>query len=104
MTYPNYVDKIKEFLLELFFPSFCLGCKKEGTYLCQDCKATLEISQYNYCLCNKNPLRLAPLAQGKLQGKCPRCQDKKLTGVYSALPYKERALTKKLIHQFKYEP
>lgn len=92
---------IKNFLLELFFPSFCLGCKKEGFYLCQDCQSTLEISEYNYCLCNSNPLRLLA---GSQKGKCPSCQDKKLAGLYSALPYKEKALTSKLIHQFKYPP
>ncbi len=98
------METIKNFLLELFFPSFCLGCKKEGTYLCQDCKATLEISEYDYCLCSKNPLRLASLAHGKPSGKCGSCKDKKLSGLYSALPYKEKTLTRKLIHQFKYEP
>lgn len=67
--------------------------------MCQDCKHALEISQYNYCLCSKDPLRLPSAA-----GKCGRCRDKKLAGVYSALPYKEKFLTKKLIYQFKYEP
>ena len=95
-------NTIKEFLLELFFPSFCLGCGREGFLLCQDCKSILEISEYNYCLCSKNPLRIA--LQDKLQGKCSRCKDKKLSGLYSALPYKEKALTKKLIYQFKYAP
>ena len=90
--------QISNFILELFFPRFCLGCSREGSLLCQDCISTLEISEYNYCLCNK-PLRLP--ASG---GKCPRCQDKKLSGLYSALPYKEKFLTKKLIYQFKYEP
>jgi len=93
---------VKYFLMELFFPSFCLGCQKEGTYLCEDCKSTLEISEYHYCLCNKNPFRLPP-NQNK-NGKCQRCQDKKLSGLYFALPYKEKFLTKKLIYQFKYQP
>ena len=87
---------IKNFLLELYFPSFCLGCQKEGFLLCEDCRATLEISEYNYCLCNKNPLRIP---RG---GKCQRCQDKKLAGLYFALPYQEKFLTKKLIYHFKY--
>ncbi len=95
------VTNFKTFLLELLFPSFCLGCKKEGVLLCQDCKSTLEISEYNYCLCSKNPLRLPA---GSRRGKCGSCQDKKLSGLYSALPYKEKLLTKKLIYQFKYEP
>jgi len=93
---------IKNFLLELFFPSFCLGCNKEGTYLCQDCKSILEISEYNYCLCGKNPLRLPPQNSGN--GKCRKCSDKKLSGLYFALPYKEKFLTKKLIYRFKYKP
>ena len=101
MTYSKYVDKIKEFILKLFFPSFCLGCKKEGAYLCDDCKSTLEISEYNYCLCGKNPLRILPESKN---GKCPRCSDKQLSGLYFALPYKEKFLTRKLIYQFKYEP
>ncbi|MDO8530028.1 MAG: ComF family protein [bacterium] len=93
------MDNIKEFLLELLFPSFCLDCKKEGSFLCTDCKATLEISEYNYCLCSQHPLRLPSAA-----GKCSRCQGKKLSGLYFALPYKEKFLTRKLIYQFKYEP
>jgi len=91
------VDKVANFIKELLFPSFCLGCQKEGTYLCPDCVSILEISEYNYCLCNK-PLRL------QKPGKCPRCQDKKLAGLFFALPYQEKFLTKKLIKQFKYQP
>lgn len=94
------ITKIKDFLLELFFPSFCFGCNKEGTYLCDDCRATLEISEYNYCLCN-NPLRLPSTTK---TGKCNRCSSKKLSGLYSALPYKEKFLTRQLIHHFKYKP
>jgi len=78
-----------------------LGCQKEGTYLCEDCRATLDICQFNYCLCENNPQTLPP---NSIQGKCPKCQDKKLSGLFSALPYKEKQLTKKLIYQFKYQP
>jgi len=97
----NFTLKVRNFLVELFFPSFCLGCQKEGTYLCYDCKTILEISEFTYCLCSKNPLRLPP---GAKIGKCPRCQDQRLAGLYFALPYQEKFLTRKLIHQFKYEP
>jgi len=94
-------NKFKEFLLDLFFPKFCLGCQKEGTYLCDDCRALLDISEYNYCLCDAKPIRLPPT---QLTGKCSRCQDRKLSGLFSALPYKEKTLTRKLIYQFKYQP
>ena len=98
----NFKLQISNFIKELLFPSFCLGCKKEGTYLCEDCNSTLEISEYNYCLCNKNPIRLQ-FNQNK-NGKCGKCAEKKLSGLYFALPYKEKALTKKIIYNFKYSP
>lgn len=95
------MKKAKAFLLDLLFPAFCLGCKKEGVYLCEDCKAVLEILEYDYCLCDKNPLRIPG---GQKIGKCQRCSGKKLAGLFSALSYKEKLLTRHLIHQFKYEP
>lgn len=94
-------QKIKDLVLDILFPRFCLGCGTEGTYLCDDCRATLEISEHRYCLCDKNSLRLP--AQNK-KGKCEKCNSKKLSGLYSALSYKEKPLTKKLIHFFKYPP
>ena len=97
----NATNKFKDFTLDLFFPKFCLGCQKEGTYLCDDCRMLLDISEHNYCLCNQKPSRLPP---DQKSGKCAKCQDKKLSGLYFALPYKEKALTKKLIYQFKYQP
>ncbi|MDO8601428.1 MAG: ComF family protein [bacterium] len=38
---------LKNFILDMFFPKFCLSCQKEGDYLCQDCKATLGISGFH---------------------------------------------------------
>ncbi len=95
------IEKIKQFFLDLLFPRFCLGCGIEGTYLCDDCRAILEISEHRYCLCSKNAIRL-PL--NNKSGKCPKCSNKKLNGIYSALPYNEKSLTKKIIHLFKYPP
>jgi competence protein ComFC len=88
--------KIKNLLLDILFPKFCLGCKKEGTYLCEDCKACLEISENIFCLC-ETPQRL------NFGGKCPKCGFKKLDGLYFALSYQNKTI-KKLIRQFKYEP
>ena len=90
-----WINKVRKFILDLLFPQFCLGCQKEGDYLCQDCQATLEISQYRYCLCKK-PIRLP---EG---GKCRFCQSKKLNGLYFALSYQNN-LVQKLIRKFKYE-
>lgn len=105
MPVNNSISKLKDFLLNLFFPRFCLGCQKEGAYLCDDCRTLLDIAEFNYCLCNTKPLRLPA---GQKIGKCQRCHGPegtpKLSGLYFALPYKEKQLTRKLIHQFKYRP
>lgn len=93
--------KVKNYLLDMLFPAFCLGCGKEGSYICQDCKELLDILQNQYCLCAKNALRLPAK---NLKGKCPKCSSKRLSGIYFALSYKEKPLTRKLIHFLKYEP
>jgi len=72
--------KIKNLLLDLLFPRFCLGCQREGTYLCQDCKSTLEISGFHQ----------------KFTGEF-------LDDLFFALEYRG-LLVKKLLHNLKYEP
>jgi ComF family protein len=97
----NSSNKTKKFIIDLLFPKFCLGCNKEGSYLCEDCRGLLNICEFSYCLCSQNHQTIPPNTK---TGRCNRCQNKKLEGLYFALPYKEGNLTKKLIHQFKYEP
>jgi len=36
-------QKARSLILDLLFPSFCAGCKKEGSFLCKDCKEKIEI-------------------------------------------------------------
>jgi ComF family protein len=72
--------KIKEIILDLIFPKFCLGCNKEGIFLCQDCFSTLEISTNHQ----------------KFKGK-------NLTDLYFPVNY-ENFLIKRLIQNFKYPP
>jgi len=72
--------KIKEFILDLIFPKFCLGCKKEGSFLCEDCFSILDISTNHQ-----------------------RFKGKNLTDLYFPVNY-ENFLVKKLIQNFKYPP
>jgi len=74
------VSNVKKFLLDLFFPKFCFGCQKEGSYLCEDCRSILSILQEHQ----------------KYSGK-------QLKDLYWALPY-QGFLIKNLIQNFKYEP
>jgi ComF family protein len=73
--------QIKKFLLDLFFPRFCFGCQREGSYLCQDCQATLEISGFHQTISRGQNLR----------------------DLYFAVDYR-KPLIKKLIQRFKYDP
>ena len=90
------LTKIKNLLLDIFFPKICFCCQKEGSYLCEDCRACLEITENVFCLC-ENPQRLS------FAGKCPRCASKKLNGLYFAASYQNKTI-QKLIRQLKYEP
>ncbi|MFA4998884.1 MAG: hypothetical protein WC514_02585 [Candidatus Paceibacterota bacterium] len=70
----------QDYILDLIFPKFCFGCKKEDDYLCEDCKATLEISGFH-----------------------EKYQTKYLSDLYFALRY-DKPLIKKLIKSFRNEP
>ncbi len=89
-------NKIKEFAKEGLFPRKCLGCQKEGSFLCDDCLFLIDISPVNYCLCQKPKIL-------EKNGKCPACFPRTLDGIYNAAPYAD-FLVKKAILLFKYEP
>ncbi|MCP6718313.1 MAG: ComF family protein [Patescibacteria group bacterium] len=73
-------NKLKRFFLDLLFPRACFGCKKEQTYLCQDCESVLEVFYTHQKF--KNP---------------------QLDDLYFAVSY-EKPLIKRLITQFKCQP
>ena len=88
----------KNFILDLLFPPFCIGCGREETYLCQDCASRIEILEYQYCPFCNTP-KITP--DGKT---CPSCRkSKNLSGLYSATSYQD-PLVKKMISLFKYKP
>jgi len=72
--------KIKNFTLDVLFPKFCLNCGAEGTLLCEDCEALLEITGFHQ-----------------------KHSTQSLKDLYFPVNYKN-PLIKNLIHIFKYEP
>lgn len=70
---------MKKILLNLLFPKSCLGCNREGSYLCPDCLALIDISD-RFFLGNEYLSRL-----------------------YFATDY-ENFIVKKLVGNFKYKP
>lgn len=49
----NIFSRLKSVFLDLLFPIFCFGCKKEGVFLCSDCKNKLVWIQPVCFGCNK---------------------------------------------------
>ncbi len=74
------LKEFKNFVLNLFFPKFCFGCQKEGSYLCEDCKSIIEVSAFHQKFRTKN-----------------------LDDLYFVVEYRN-FLLKNLVQQFKYKP
>lgn len=88
------IQKIYQFFLDTIFPIKCLGCGKEGEWLCPDCLSSIELLKDQLCpKCGK------PSKNGKF---CPDCSIKsKMTGILVGASYDDELL-KKAIHVMKY--
>ncbi|MFA5086507.1 MAG: ComF family protein [Candidatus Paceibacterota bacterium] len=76
---------------DIVFPKKCINCRREGSYLCEDCLSLVEINPFRYCLCEKM----------EKKDKCDRCKDKNLDKLFSASSFKNK-IVKESIHRFKY--
>jgi ComF family protein len=94
----EFLSPIKEFFLNLFFPSSCINCQREGDFLCQDCFSLIDVSPNQYCPFCRPP---KVVLDGKTCFACKRT--KNLDGLWFAAPY-QNFIIKRLISQFKYEP
>jgi len=89
-----WLNRVKKFFLDLFFPKNCLGCNLPDTYLCRDCFNKIQIIENNTCFfCGKITW------QGKICFDCRK--ENGLDGIISATEYKN-PLTRDLIKAFKY--
>lgn len=88
------IEKITSFLADIIFPKFCIGCKKEGFWICPECFEKINFYDSFFCpVCEK----ILPLEK-----ICDNCKRKtKLTKFFSAAKY-EDPLIKEAIHKMKY--
>ena len=99
MRIPQIADNIKNFLLDLIFPRFCLGCGKELTskqdsLICESCFGKITLNSGVQChICGlRNTV-----------GTCKRCRKKTpLKGLLAAGQY-ENPILKEMIRLFKYQ-
>jgi len=89
-------EKIKSYLLDILFPPRCIGCKRLGEWLCDDCLDEIERLEPPLCsLCGR------PLPGLSLR-ICPLCQSSplKIDGIRSIAYYD--GIMREAIHRFKY--
>lgn len=83
------------FVTECIFPIYCLGCEKEGEWLCPECLAGIDINGIDCCpVCHRStPYGIC----------CLECQDQSsLDHVIATTQYNEKWLIGQLIHIVKY--
>jgi len=73
-------NKLVQFILDLLFPSFCVGCDREGSVLCAACRSTIVIQRI--------PTRPAGRSS--------------LSMIYAATEYREQRTVSRLIGALKY--
>ena len=87
------LSKALNFILDLLFPKFCFGCKKEGLYVCQDCARQIQINHYSFCPTCKNKT-----------SHLKKCSLHKTHAKFFLSPFSyDNAMVKNMIHSFKYE-
>lgn len=93
-----FFQKFWKFLLDLLFPAFCLGCKKEGTFLCKECQQNIFLQEEQVC-----PFCYQKSSLGFVCEKCHPIHHPALDGVLVAARFEEKSLLQRCIHHFKYE-
>ena len=97
---------IKNFLLDLIFPRFCLGCKKEvslkqSSFICEACFNNIVLNSGVEChVCGLRNKNVRNRASNII---CRGCRKKTfLNGLFAAGKYQDPTL-REAIHQFKYQ-
>ncbi len=88
------ITRLKRVALDLFFPPWCIGCGREGKYICDFCRQKLPLISPPICaICGR------PLTN---EGTCPGCIEGPviIDGIRS--PFLFDGVIRKAIHEFKY--
>ena len=91
----RYVETIHRFILDILFPVTCLGCGKEGTWLCETCLALLPLEDEHVCpICEK---MVTPSGR-----TCFACRKKSPLDALLAAFFYDRELVRRAVHHYKY--
>jgi competence protein ComFC len=88
---------IQRVALNLLFPRWCIGCGKEGDYICEACSRSLKAIDPPVCAkCGR------PLPDSSAYGECSNCRGWQpgIDGIRA--PFLFDSLIRDVIHEFKY--
>ena len=88
------ITKLKRVALDLLFPPWCIGCGREGKYICNSCQQQLPLISPPICLKCGRPLTI--------DKTCPGCIEVpiEIDGIRS--PFLFQGVIRKAIHELKY--
>ncbi len=97
----NPIRSLLDTLLELFYPSNCVGCGQPqdvGVLLCRQCKETSPRVEAPFCRRCSRPF------EGVIVGEfsCPNCEDRTPAFDCVVSSYQAKGVLRELIHRFKY--
>lgn len=87
------VTKLKRAALDLLFPRWCIGCSREGSYVCAACRDTFTAITPPVCVSCGRPLA------GE---SCPDCAGRSMIIDGIRAPFLFDGLVRRVIHEFKY--
>jgi ComF family protein len=88
------INSLKRVALDLLFPRWCIGCGKEGDYICRACRELLPVISPPVC-----PVCGRPQSQGVLCGDC-RDTPAQIDGIRA--PFVFEGIIRQAVHELKY--
>lgn len=85
---------VKQYIKDVLFPVFCLGCRREGEWICQDCLAQIPPLTQTSCFSCGVTLRN--------NACCDVCRTERCVDVYWSLYSHQIPLMSDMIEQLKY--
>ncbi len=92
------VAELKRLALDLLFPPWCIGCGKEGEYICPACRKTLKAITPPVCRRCGRPI----LPEESGQNGCPGCINWQNTLDGLRAPFLFQGLIRDAVHELKY--
>jgi ComF family protein len=87
--------KLKRIALDLLFPRYCIGCGREGDFICARCQESLTFITPPICVkCGR------PISKGT---KCSQCIDERIMIDGIRAPFAFEGLVRQAVHKLKYQ-